>query len=615
MSLVVRLSAAAVAVSCLSVSQTFAADTDNQLEQVVVTASRVEQSVSDVIGSVTVITREEIERRNVQSVQDLLRGEAGIEIYNNGGLGKVSAISMRGGNAAQTLVLVDGQRLGSATDGTTSIQFIPVDQIERIEIIRGPRSSLYGSDAMGGVIQIFTRQASGFNASLGFGSHNTQDYTAGFGFKAGDFHFNATGNYLQSDGFNACQPSLVAGCYANEPDDDGYRNSSGNAHLGYAFGKLADLEFSALYAEGYTEYDGYTNQGRFKESSPGVKLGITPIDTVSIQLQGGITHDDQDYFSNGQFLERLNTKKTNGSALVNWKLNDNHSISGGIDYLQDSIDTIVDASDPSVQYAATKRTSHGEFVQYLSKLGDHELSASARRDHSSQYGSYNTGDLGWKWFVVGKAFAINAGWGKAFHAPTFNDLYYPFGAGNPNLVPEHSSSVEFGASGEMQWINWSLQAFSSTVHDLIALDSNFYPINTEAKLRGLEAIVNGHWSSFNAGLTYTLLDPRSRQPGDNYNHLLPRRARQSGRIDVGYDLGPVQLSSIINIVGPRYDDLANSKRLPGYTTVDFNSTIELNKAFSLQLKLANFFDRQYQTAQYYNQDGRAIYLTLRYRSK
>src|SRR5215510_621917 len=152
-----------------------------QVDDVVVTAARIAQPISDVVGSVTVITREEIQRRQVQSVQDLLRGETGINIANNGGAGKLSSVFVRGTEADQVLVLINGVRAGSATAGTTRFEYIPVDQIDRIEIVRGPRSSLYGADAMGGVIQIFTRQTNEPTVSVGGGSHDTYNASATFG--------------------------------------------------------------------------------------------------------------------------------------------------------------------------------------------------------------------------------------------------------------------------------------------------------------------------------------------------------------------------------------------------------------------------------------------------
>jgi vitamin B12 transporter len=160
-----------------------------------------------------------------------------------------------------------------------------------------------------------------------------------------------------------------------------------------------------------------------------------------------------------------------------------------------------------------------------------------------------------------------------------------------------------------------VQAYQNRVNDLIALDTNFSPINTDALIRGAELTTHADWKKFNASLNYTWLDPRSRQQGDNYNKLLPRRARQSGRVEMGYDFNVIQFTSIINVAGPRFDDLANNNRLGGYTTVDLSANWNFFKSFSAQLKLNNVLDHRYETAQYYNQEGRSVYVTLRYQSR
>ena len=596
------LSATTIAACFLSVHASAA----DRLDEVVVTASRTEQPISEVIGSVTVITREQIEQRQVQSLQDLLRGELGVDIANNGGLGKQSSMFMRGANSSQTLFLIDGVRLGSASAGITSFEFIPVDQIERIEIVRGPRSSLYGSDAIGGVIQIFTRKNEGVQASMSTGTYATHDFNAGFGMQQDKVRFSVHGNYIQSEGFDACRGSLSSGCFTVEPDKDGFHNRSVSASLGYAFGKFADLELNTLYAQGLTRYDGsFQNETRFLNNAPNLKLRITPVDALNLTFSGGITQDKSDNFKDSVFASRFNSEKRNAGAQIDWRM-DQQQFTLGTDYLKDIVD-----SDTS--FTNTERNNTGIYAQYLGKLGTHELSASARRDDNEQFGQHTTGNLGWKWFALERSLALNAGWGQAFHAPAFNDLYYPFGYGNPELKPERSQSYELGASGDFNWLNWSLQAYSTRVTDLIAYNTAFLPDNiSKARLQGAELSLNGQWNRLGVGLNYTAQDPRNRQTGSNYDRILARRARQSGRVNLSYELGKALFSTSINVVGPRFDDAANTSRMGGYTTVDLLANIPLASGFALQVKVGNLLDRQYETAQYYNQAGRSVFVKLGY---
>ncbi len=604
---VLRFSAAAAALSVVTLPATTSAWAANDaLEDVVVTSTRVAQPISQVIGSVTVITREQIEARQVDSLQDLLRGELGIDIANSGGAGKISSLYLRGANSSQSLILVDGVRLGSATAGITAIEFIPVDQIERIEIVRGPRSSLYGSDAMGGVIQIFTRKHDGFNGSVSAGTYGTQNYSAGFGMQGDALRFSVNGNYLQTEGFDSCVGSYSQGCFTVEPDNDGYRNSSVSAQLGYALGKFADLELRTLYAQGLTEYDGsFQNETHFRNSTPNLKLRINASDALKLTLTGGITQDKSEGYKNSVYSSRFNTEKQNAGLQADWQIG-KQQLSFGADYLNDSVDS-------DTAFIVTERDNKGLYAQYLGTLGAHELSASVRRDDNEQFGTHDTGNLGWKWAVLGETLAINAGWGEAFHAPTFNDLYYPYGYGNPNLKPERSQSYELGASGRKQWLDWSVQAYSTEAEDLIAYNNAFLPDNiSKALLQGVELMLNGTWHKLRAGLNYTWQDPRSREPGSNYDHVLARRARNSARFDLSYDLGAAQIATYINTVGQRYDNLANTLSMPAYTTVDLAADFALGKSFALEMKLANIFDEDYETVRYYNQAGRTITVTLRY---
>ena len=236
-----------------------AAATD--LDQVVVTATRTAQTQDQTLAAVTVIDRAEIERLQPASVAGLLTGRAGISLANNGGPGKSTSVFLRGTESDHVLVLVDGIKLGSATSGGASLQDIPAEQVERIEIVRGPFSSLYGSEAIGGVIQIFTRKPHGAfspNASVGIGSENTQRVSAGIGGRASDpkhggwYAINAA--HQDTDGINAYR-----GTRNFDPDEDGYRNTSLTVQGGYRFNPQWDADVRAFRAEGRNEYDGSAN--------------------------------------------------------------------------------------------------------------------------------------------------------------------------------------------------------------------------------------------------------------------------------------------------------------------------------------------------------------------
>ncbi len=594
---------AAVIAAALSPALALGATPDS-VSDVVVTAARIAQPIADVIGSVTVITRDEIQRRQVQSVQDLLRGEAGISITNNGGLGKLSSMFVRGAEADQVLVLIDGVRVGSATAGTTRIEFIPVDQIERVEIVRGPRSSLYGADAIGGVVQIFTRNAEGPAVSIGGGSHETFNTTASFGMRGENAWLSVNGNYIESQGFNSCRASFAGGCFTDEPDDDGYRNASGTMRAGYRWGETAEIEAHALHASGHTEYDGsFANETDFAQAVYSLKGQVAATSSWHLTLQLGLSQDDADDFNDGSYVSTFDTERRTAGLQSDWTVANGQVLTLGFDYLDDRIDS-------STPYDDTTRENKGIFGQYTGRFGDHEVLASARSDDNEQFGQHTTGGIGWKWFAD-EYIAFSVAWGTAFLAPNFNDLYYP-GFSNPDLEPEESDSIEFGLNGEAAQTTWSFSAFETSIDNLIAFDlTTFLPQNvSKARIRGVEAQASTQFDNWTFGASYTHLDPRNRDSGN----VLPRRARDAGRLDISWGNERFSIGTIVNIVGSRYDNLANTTKLDGYTTIDLVGEVRLGDWF-VQGKIANASDEEYETAAFYYQDGRSYFLTLGYQPR
>jgi vitamin B12 transporter len=250
----------------------FSSTAENTLPELVVTATRTAQTVDESLASVTVISREEIDNSQALTLPEILRGVPGLDISSNGGLGKTTSVFMRGTESDHVLVLVDGLKIGSATLGNVALEHLPLSQIERIEIVRGPRSSLYGSEAIGGVIQIFTRQGKGIQASVGMGDDRTYQVTAGLSGATKENWYSLYADHLQTEGFNDCQGNTSGGCFTIEPDDDGYDNTSFSAKLGHRFGDSVTIEAHAMQAQGHTEYDSsFDNEADFVQQVLGLK--------------------------------------------------------------------------------------------------------------------------------------------------------------------------------------------------------------------------------------------------------------------------------------------------------------------------------------------------------
>ncbi|HOL64333.1 MAG TPA: TonB-dependent vitamin B12 receptor, partial [Accumulibacter sp.] len=580
----------------------------NELDTVIVTATRTARTADETLTPVTVISRKEIERSQAQSVADLLAGQPGIALANNGGQGKTTSVYLRGTNADHVLVLVDGVKIGSATTGMASFQDLPLEMIERIEIVRGPRSSLYGSEAIGGVIQIFTRKGSGSPSpsfSIGSGSYGTWQESASLSGGVGKGGWYSLGlSAIDSRGFNACNGKPGAGCYTFEPDRDGYRNRSGRLRAGWRFDNGTDIEVNWLRAQGTNQYDGDSNESKSVQQVLGASLGFTLADLWRSSLRVSQSNDDSDNFKNGAFKYRFNTRRDQISWQNDLSLASGHLLVAGADWQNERIDS-------SIAYPVTSRDNTGLFVQYLVQLVGHDLQFSVRRDDNQQFGGKTTGGVAWG-YRLASDLRLTASYGTAFKAPTFNQLYYP-GFGNASLRPEQSRSLDIGLAGQSGKSRWSLNAFETRVKDLIGFDASYIPVNIDsARIRGVEAVGAIHWLDWDLRGSLSLLDPENQAEGANNGKVLPRRARQSFAFNGDRDFGAWRAGATLRGAGRRYDDLANTIALDAYATLDLRAEYRLNPDWRLQARLENLFDKHYETAYLFNQPGRSVWLTLRY---
>ncbi|HET6434512.1 MAG TPA: TonB-dependent vitamin B12 receptor [Xanthomonadaceae bacterium] len=613
-----RVLVLAVAAALSPVASAQSADAD-RLDEVVVTATRTATTVNDALAPVEVIDRAEIERSQAHSVPELLRGRAGITLVNQGGRGKVSTLFLRGAESDHVLVLVDGVRVGSATSGLVSLQDLPMAQIERVEIVRGPRSSLYGSDAIGGVIQVFTRRgAPGTHPRLaaGVGSHGLREASAGIGLRSQRGWFDVDGSWQHDDGIDACRgigAPLFAGCGtgAPDPDRDGYRSRALSLRAGLTPGEAWTIEGNALRNEGRNEYDANPDFGLPDSSDTvqqvvGGKLRYAPSGDLALQLSAGRNLDASKNYLQGVYSDRFSSTRDSAGLQADLTLAEGHRLTAGLDWLRDR--GAVRSAFAAYERARGNRAG---FVQYQGRFGAHDLQAALRHDDNDQFGGHDTGSLAW-----GRDFAhdlrLTASVGTAFKAPTFNELYYPF-YGNPDLAPETSRSLEAGIGQRRDGWHWRLDAFQTDIDALISYDSTAFRAENidRARIRGAELAAGATVAGWRVEAQASLADPRNLSDGYD-GRLLPRRVRRAARVDVDRAFGKFGLGATWIAEGERPDDALNVLRVGGYATLDLRARYALTPDWTVQAQVRNAFDRDYETVAYYNQPGREFGLTVRY---
>jgi vitamin B12 transporter len=591
-------------------NQAVASEEAANLPDTVVTATRTETRQNELATAMTVYTRKDIEKLQVRTLPDLLKGTAGVDMVQSGGYGKDTNVYMRGTNADHVLVLIDGIKVGSVTTGTAAFQFIPVDQIERVEIIRGPQSSLYGSEAIGGVIQIFTRKGGNSerpNIALeaGGGSYDSYKGSAAVNGKWGNAWYSFGASQFGSQGINAQQGISAASGF--NPDRDGYNNTGLNAKAGYRFDNGAEVEAFFLRAEGETEIDNsISSTTAFINQTVGATARADFSNAWRSTLRVGQSVDDADQFRHsGLFYSAFNTTRWNASWLNELALNKDHQLTLGSDYRLDEVDS-------TTRYAETSRYDVGVFGELHSRIFDsHFINASLRWDENQAFGDSITGNFGWRynWDYGLSAFAS---FGNAFKAPTFNQLYFP-GFGNAGLKPEKSDSFEAGIAGNHDWAHWELRGYHTNIEDLIVFSGTPFTARNigKAQIDGIEAEISTQLFGWNNKLSMGLLTPKDRQT----NARLPRRVTETLSYDVSRSFGDFDVGAAVLAQGERFDNDRNGKptvRLGSFMTADLRTAYHIDKNWMLSAKLNNMFDKQYQTVNTYNSFGRNFFFSIHY---
>lgn len=595
-------------ISLAFASPVFAAETIN-LDNVVVTASRTPQTRESVIADVSVIDSEEIQRAGQSTLVELLAVQSGIEISSSGGAGTASGIFIRGTNSSHVVVLIDGLRVDSATLGVTSFENLPLGQIDKIEILRGPATSLYGQDAIGGVIQIFTKKGEGavkFNANLGYGSYNTTKAGAGVSGSIRDTRFSLNVSTQNTGSFSAIDTAN-----SDYNDKDAYRNLAFSGKISHQIELGHEIGFQLLHSDGNVHLDNKFNGSNFdsradaKQYSYAIFSNNQFTDFWLSKFRIGEGADESRTFDQFSALDG-DLYKTR-QFQINWQ-NDFKLPLGTLSLLYDGLEQTVNSS---VNYDVKKRINDGLVASYLLNLNAHSLQTSIRHDSNSQFGNKTTGNIGYG-FSFTPEWRATASYGTAFKAPTFNDLYYP-NFGNPNLKPEQSRNIEASLRYQTDNTTASATVFQNKVRDLIGYDNFFNVMNiNEARIKGVSLSANQRLGEFSFGGNIDIQSPKD----DITNKLLARRASRHASAKASYTLGNWRFGTEAIASSKRFNNATNTAVLDGYALINATVDYKFSKDWSAQARANNILDKQYALAltgsEAYNTPSANLFFSVRY---
>ena len=573
-----------------------------------VTASRVAETADASLADVSVITRADIDAAHAPDVLEVLRLQAGLDVVRTGGAGEQTNVFLRGTNSNHVLVLIDGVRVASSNTGAFAFENLPLDAVERIEIVRGPRASYWGSDAIGGVIQIFTRKLDAPHLAASYGSYRSVDGSAGIGgwSDAGGFSVQVGARHVR--GFSATNPGICNGpsdpyCIFNS-DNDGTQNHNAVLQGAYKIGAQT-LSASLFRNEGGNDFD----QGH----------SHTLDQAAGVDLQGAVNADWQQHLSVGSAREDIATPafasayrstREQASWTNDFSVTASQHLVAGLDYVHDH-GISIDNSGFGAPYDVSRNDS-GAFAGWRASQGVVDGEVSARYDHNSQFGSAfsGSGAAGWK---IADDLRLTASYGTAFRAPNLGELYSPgyggYYAGNPLLDPERSRTAELGLDWHVDPANrLGARAFATRVHDLVDFSggTTFQAINIDrAAIDGVELTHAWRGGAWSIDTNATLQNPRNadtdtqllRRPKRKLNSVVERAFGE--RFRIGAEL----------VASGRRDDV-NAVTLPGYALLNLRASYELNRDWRLGARVENVFDRFYELAHGYNTAGRSGYVEL-----
>ena len=579
------------------------------LEDVVISASRTAQRLQDALPVTTLLTRADIERAQTPDLPTLLKRVTGLEIAQNGGPGTVASAFIRGADSRHTLVLIDGVPVNNLNFGTAAIEHLALADVERIEVVRGNVSSLYGSAALGGVIQIFTRQAGPTpqaSVTAQVGSRGLAQLTAsGAARLESGTRLRASVETLRDSGFNAIDQAQRPG---TNPDRDGYTRRSVSLGITQELSGGNTLGLRLRDARGKTQYDSQfgpatqPDESRFTERGAALEGRFQLAGNVVLDAALTSTGDKLDA-SVTAYPFRVDSSSRGAQLAADWTLAPGQHVTAGIESARQTLDS-------DTVYQRTSRTFNSVRLGYTADAGPHQVQVNLRNDRYSDFGSASTAYAGYA-YHINDAWRVNATASTGFNAPTFNDLYFPFG-GNASLRPERLKSAELGLQYALGGHVARAVLFENRFTDLIGNDADFNRVNIgRARNRGLDVTYAGRIGDLGVRAGLVRQNPIDQDTGAR----LARRARQQATLGADYGVGAWRAGGTLLHVGSRFDDGANQRSLAAYTTADVYASWQFAGDFSAQASINNLTDKRYETAYGYNQPGRSVALALRWQPR
>ena len=614
-------SCARFATLSLALAAAFPTYAQLQLPQSVVTASRVPTPITDVIGDVSVIDRATLELAGQSSLRDLLSQLPGVQIAINGSYRSTTSVFLRGASTSQTLVLIDGVRVGSATSGGASFENMPLSRIERIEVLRGAASALYGPDAVGGVIQIFTREASQglqADANIGMGTDGQQQAGASLRGTSGVFGYSFGVSREKATGISVISNPASS---SYNPDEDGFSAASVDAKLTAKLNKEHMLSLNMLRSDTDLQFDGtpYPNpldltnltsdaRSRTKLNNATFKWDAQWLSLWHSTLLLG-TSDEQslgDYFRISDGAWGGNTKFNTNRRQVTWQ----NDIALDKDVLSVMLENRNETVDSSTAYTVTSRDVRSGLVSYAFNRSVWNALLVARNDDNSQFGKFNNWAVSGGYRITETVRAV-ASVGTSFQAPSFNQLYYP-GFGNTALVPQRNRGRELGLKYHAGDVSMGAVVYNNDIQGFIVPSTNVQ--SSLAVLRGITLSGDVQSGDSSYSFSYDYSDPRSYSTNPKSNDLrLVRIARNVFNARVNHRFGDLSVFGEVKVSSDREDNnLAFNGRdvLPGYTVLNLGLNYKLQRNLSVLARLNNATDEKYMLANTYSTPGRNVFVSL-----